>query len=100
MSFDHLSEFLNVLADRGDLARVRVPVDSVLELAAITQRVASNGKASADPNLVYGGARGCLGQSRLQTGKGICPACAVVQTRCGLFYIHKTCCKLIMNHLR
>ncbi len=43
MPCDHLSEFLNLLADRGDLARISVPVDPAQELAAITQEVVSGG---------------------------------------------------------
>ncbi len=55
MSFDHLSDFLNVLADRDDLARVSVPVDSVQEVAAITRRVAGNG---GGPALLFENVRG------------------------------------------
>ena len=40
MSFASLSEFLAELQDRGELVRIAAPVDSALELAAITNRIA------------------------------------------------------------
>lgn len=46
MAYEHLGEFLNLLADRGELKRVSASVDARLELAAIAQR-AGQGEAAA-----------------------------------------------------
>ena len=52
MTFASLAEFLAVLQDNGELVRITVPVDSALEMAAITDRVA---KSSTDggPALLF-----------------------------------------------
>lgn len=47
MAFEHLGEFLNLLADRGELKRVSAPVDARLELAAIAQRASEVDPSSA-----------------------------------------------------
>lgn len=41
--YENLGEFLAYLEDRGELARVRVPVDTDQEIAEIADRVAKNG---------------------------------------------------------
>lgn len=50
MPVDHLTEFLDLLADHGELVRISAPVDGDLELAAITSKIA--GKAGG-PALVF-----------------------------------------------
>lgn len=47
MAYEHLGEFLNLLADRGELQRVSASVDARLELAAIAQRAAQDEDAPA-----------------------------------------------------
>lgn len=54
MPCDHLSEFLNLLADRHDLARISAPVDPVQEIAAITQQAV----AAQGPALLFDNVRG------------------------------------------
>ncbi|MFP6766025.1 MAG: UbiD family decarboxylase [Planctomycetaceae bacterium] len=43
MAFENLGEFLNLLADRGELTRVSAAVDARLELAAIVRRIRESG---------------------------------------------------------
>jgi len=43
MAFENLGEFLNLLADRGELTRISSQVDARLELAAIVDRVSESG---------------------------------------------------------
>lgn len=52
MPYESISEFLAALQDHGELARISVPVDSALELAAITDRIT---KVSSDggPALLF-----------------------------------------------
>ena len=50
MAFEHLGEFLNLLADRGELKRVSASVDARLELAAIAHRAAQD---EAGPALLF-----------------------------------------------
>jgi 4-hydroxy-3-polyprenylbenzoate decarboxylase len=50
MAFEHLGEFLNLLADRGELKRVSAAVDARLELAAIVERVS---KDQSGPALLF-----------------------------------------------
>jgi len=53
MPCDHLSEFINLLADRRDLIRISAPVDPVQEVAAITQQVvAQDGPALLFDNVL------------------------------------------------
>lgn len=47
MAYEHLGDFLNLLADRGELKRVSAAVDARLELAAIAHRAAQNETAPA-----------------------------------------------------
>ena len=50
MAFEHLGEFLNLLADRGELKRVSAAVDARLDLAAIVERVS---KDESGPALLF-----------------------------------------------
>ncbi len=50
MPADHLTDFIDLLADNGELVRVSAPVDGDLELAAITARVAG---PSGGPALLF-----------------------------------------------
>ena len=43
MAFENLGEFLNLLADRGELTRISSQVDARLELAAIVNRITESG---------------------------------------------------------
>ena len=47
MPVDHLSEFLDVLAERGELVRVSAEVNSHLELAAVARRAAAQAGSPA-----------------------------------------------------
>ena len=52
MTFASLAEFLAVLQDNGELVRITVPVDSALEMAAITDRVAKS-SSEGGPALLF-----------------------------------------------
>lgn len=61
MAFEHLGEFLNLLADRGELKRVSVAVDAQLELAAIVERVA---RGESGPALLFDNVRTVSGSTQ------------------------------------
>ena len=50
MAYEHLAEFLNLLADRGELQRVSASVDARRELTAIAQRA---GQSEDSPALLF-----------------------------------------------
>jgi len=52
MPFSSLGEFLSALQDDGELIRIAAPVDSALELAAITDRVCKT-SATGGPALLF-----------------------------------------------
>lgn len=61
MAFEHLGEFLNLLADRDELSRVTAKVDARLELAAIAERSAKSGSG---PALLFDNVKTAAGDSQ------------------------------------
>ena len=50
MPVEHLSEFIDILAERGELVRVNAEVNSHHELAAVARRAAAQ---SGSPALLF-----------------------------------------------
>ena len=76
MSYDSLADFLEELADAGELLRVAAEVDAELELAEITRRVAAEG----GPALLFENVRGssrAVVANLLGTPGRVCRALAI-----------------------
>ena len=61
MAYEHLGEFLNLLADRGELQRVSASVDARRELTAIAQRA---GQSEDAPALLFDSVKTVSGASQ------------------------------------
>lgn len=58
MSYEELSEFLDVLEDAGELVRVTVDVDPVLEIAEIVDRLSRQHGTTGGPAILFERVRG------------------------------------------
>jgi len=59
MAYTDLRDFIAALEEQGELARVRVPVDPVLEMTEFADRAVKRG----GPALVFGHPTGWRGQA-------------------------------------
>ena len=70
IAFRDLGEFLKLLDERGELIRVRAPVDPEPEITEITDRV-SKGPAEQNKALLFENVKGCAPRS---TARANCSA--------------------------